>query len=449
MCAAACPARNPARNRLTASAVRRLRASDAGSAGGPAPRNVHGRAGAADGHHRAGCHEHGPRSASRTPTRSKKSRCGCAVCWWLSCRSATRTASCAASSATGTSARRPDPPAGNMASVTAASLVEKAPITIGVNDPVEDVTRMMAEQRVWLLPVVDGQRLVGVIHYDNVAGTPPDAGCPPSGWSRRRRWSRDRPPVGGARARLATRLRVRACSARCARLGRAGSAATSARVSSSSPTGTPSPVQASQPGPARYAPLLPEVMSRNPSATPRRRRRRRSRVGASRTGAPATGPSGRATRPRAGTPRWSRRTPASDRRPAPGTRSADRRCGDVGHARGPAGRPGWDTRPWSARSAAPNTSLTPPPVAPAPTPLFHTTSELTTPVAGSASSRVPPQARACGLDAGKSVCTVPSVAPSELPSSPAAAVTVTPSAAASVRAWSKAVRACAVQSSSL
>ena len=56
-----------------------------------------------------------------------------------------------------------------MASVTAASLVEKAPITIGVNDPVEDVTRMMAEQRVWLLPVVDGQRLVGVIHYDNVA----------------------------------------------------------------------------------------------------------------------------------------------------------------------------------------------------------------------------------------------------------------------------------------
>ena len=60
---------------------------------------------------------------------------------------------------------------GEMASVTAASLVEKAPITIGVDDPVEDVTRMMAEQRVWLLPVVDGQRLVGVIHYDSVAGS--------------------------------------------------------------------------------------------------------------------------------------------------------------------------------------------------------------------------------------------------------------------------------------
>jgi len=80
--------------------------------------------------------------------------------------------------------------------------------------------------------------------------------------------------------------------------------------------------------------------------------------------------------------------------------------------------------------------------------LFHTTSELTTPVVGFASSRVPPQARACGLDAGKSVCTLPSVAPSELPSSPAAAVTVAPSAAASVKAWSKAVRACAVQASS-
>jgi len=46
------------------------------------------------------------------------------------------------------------------------------------------------------------------------------------------------------------------------------------------------------------------------------------------------------------------------------------------------------------------------------------------------------------------VCTLPSVAPSELPSSPAAAVTVAPSAAASVKAWSKAVRACAVQASS-
>jgi CBS domain-containing protein len=60
---------------------------------------------------------------------------------------------------------------GEMASVTAASLVEKAPVTIGVDDPVEDVTRMMAEQRVWLLPVVDGQRLVGVIHYDSIAGS--------------------------------------------------------------------------------------------------------------------------------------------------------------------------------------------------------------------------------------------------------------------------------------
>jgi len=30
---------------------------------------------------------------------------------------------------------------------------------------------MMAEQRVWLLPVVDGQRLVGVIHYDSIAGS--------------------------------------------------------------------------------------------------------------------------------------------------------------------------------------------------------------------------------------------------------------------------------------
>src|SRR5439155_17203127 len=32
------------------------------------------------------------------------------------------------------------------------------------------------------------------------------------------------------------------------------------------PSGTPRPVQASQPGPASYAPLLPEVMSRKPVA---------------------------------------------------------------------------------------------------------------------------------------------------------------------------------------
>ncbi len=61
---------------------------------------------------------------------------------------------------------------------------------------------------------------------------------------------------------------------------------------------------------------------------------------------------------------------------------------------------------------------------------------------------MPPQASACGLEAGKSACGWPSVPRSALPLSPAATVTVTPSAAASAKAWSSAVRAWAVQESS-
>src|SRR5580700_9290092 len=48
-----------------------------------------------------------------------------------------------------------------------------------------------------------------------------------------------------------------------------------------------------------------------------------------------------------------------------------------------------------------NTSLTPPPVAPWPAPSFHTVSAVMAPVAGSPCRLVPPQARTCGLDAGK------------------------------------------------
>ena len=48
---------------------------------------------------------------------------------------------------------------------TASSLAAEPPVTIGVNDPVDPVWERMAEQRMWLLPVLDGRRLVGVIHY--------------------------------------------------------------------------------------------------------------------------------------------------------------------------------------------------------------------------------------------------------------------------------------------
>ena len=53
---------------------------------------------------------------------------------------------------------------------TALSLAEEPAITIGVDDPVGHVWDLMAAQRMWLLPVLDGRRLVGVIHYATVTG---------------------------------------------------------------------------------------------------------------------------------------------------------------------------------------------------------------------------------------------------------------------------------------
>src|SRR3979490_787133 len=90
--------------------------------------------------------------------------------------------------------------------------------------------------------------------------------------------------------------------------------------------------------------------------------------------------------------------------------------------------------------------LTPPPVAP-PLGLFHTFSAVMV-VGGVASGRVPPQAGACGLERASWAGCGPSVWPSVLPLSPLAAHTVTPSAAASAKAWSIAVRAWAVHWSS-
>src|SRR5258708_463755 len=75
---------------------------------------------------------------------------------------------------------------------------------------------------------------------------------------------------------------------------------------------------------------------------------------------------------------------------------------------------------------------------------FQTTSETIVPAERSPTSVVPPQASACGEEAGKSACAGPLgfFGLSLDPLSPAAAVTVTPSAAASWNAWSIAVRLC-------
>ena len=59
---------------------------------------------------------------------------------------------------------------GHPTPATASSLATEPPVTIGVNDPVDHVWELMAAQRMWLLPVLDGRRLVGVIHYTVRAG---------------------------------------------------------------------------------------------------------------------------------------------------------------------------------------------------------------------------------------------------------------------------------------
>ena len=53
---------------------------------------------------------------------------------------------------------------------TASSLAQQPAVTIGVNEPVDHVWDLMAARRVWLVPVLDGRRLVGVIRYLTAAG---------------------------------------------------------------------------------------------------------------------------------------------------------------------------------------------------------------------------------------------------------------------------------------
>jgi CBS domain-containing protein len=54
---------------------------------------------------------------------------------------------------------------GEPAGVTADSLAADPPVTVAMDAPADHLSHLMAQHRVWLLPVLDGRRLVGVIHY--------------------------------------------------------------------------------------------------------------------------------------------------------------------------------------------------------------------------------------------------------------------------------------------
>jgi CBS domain-containing protein len=58
-------------------------------------------------------------------------------------------------------------------SVTAGSFALGPAVTVGVDDPLEDVLATMAENQVRRLPVVDGDRLVGIISESDIAQNAP------------------------------------------------------------------------------------------------------------------------------------------------------------------------------------------------------------------------------------------------------------------------------------
>ena len=58
--------------------------------------------------------------------------------------------------------------AGGESAATARTLTRDTPFTVGINDPVTGIAQRMAEHKAWLLPVLDGRRLVGVIHYADI-----------------------------------------------------------------------------------------------------------------------------------------------------------------------------------------------------------------------------------------------------------------------------------------
>jgi CBS domain-containing protein len=58
---------------------------------------------------------------------------------------------------------------GDPSSVRVSELAEGKPVTIGADDPVEEVLRTMTEHGIRRLPVIDGHELVGIVTQADVA----------------------------------------------------------------------------------------------------------------------------------------------------------------------------------------------------------------------------------------------------------------------------------------
>jgi len=63
---------------------------------------------------------------------------------------------------------------GDPSSTRAGDLAEGKPVTVGADDPVEEILRTMSQYKVRRLPVIDGQQLVGVVSQGDVARNLPE-----------------------------------------------------------------------------------------------------------------------------------------------------------------------------------------------------------------------------------------------------------------------------------
>jgi CBS domain-containing protein len=63
---------------------------------------------------------------------------------------------------------------GDPTSTTAGSLAEGKPVTVGADDPVEEILRTMSQYKVRRLPVIDGHDLIGIVSQGDVARNLPE-----------------------------------------------------------------------------------------------------------------------------------------------------------------------------------------------------------------------------------------------------------------------------------
>ena len=63
---------------------------------------------------------------------------------------------------------------GDASSTKAGDLAQGKPVTIGADDPVEEVLRTMSQHQVRRLPVIDGHDLIGMVSQADVARNLPE-----------------------------------------------------------------------------------------------------------------------------------------------------------------------------------------------------------------------------------------------------------------------------------